>query len=386
MTRQELEEALTELHLLLECTEHSEDALQAWFERHPAALLAYGYRRGIPHPRLESATGEVFVPDFLVEDLTGVWSVLELKRPDTPVVKKVARRKSFYAEFESYISQCREYSSFFADRAQRLGFNAKHNTSVQEMVPAVVVAGRRQDVDFVAVQKLLFDRGAKVSLQTWDDVATRLEFFRAQQFAINEERPGLSIHVVAVLGKQVGQEYFLLDYGTELHRNRVSVFVSPEDEVCFRVLDTRGTSYVARVPFEDAPIFYGIPVYLAFELGFAEDYTYLSVEINGHHFADRRVDKMVVEPESLEWQVMGSDVEGRTPAEFSMVEVVVVGKTLTFSDKAKMREYLMWEHYDAMGGSGRLPSRVTFSGKQSLHTVGHPNFEDGDAAQQGDGD
>jgi len=34
-------------------------------------------------------------------------------------------------------------------------------------------------------------------------------------------------------------------------------------------------------------------VYLAFELGFAETYTFMSIEVNGSYIADRRLDQAV---------------------------------------------------------------------------------------------
>ncbi|MCI0399681.1 MAG: DUF4263 domain-containing protein [Chloroflexi bacterium] len=375
MKRQELEMALTELYGLLDSAEAGEGAFQAWFERHPTVFTAYGYRRFIPKPLLEIHNNEFFIPDFIVEDMTGIWHIFELKRPDTPVLKPADRRRTFYADFEKYIAQCREYAEFFEDGQRRIAFNAKYSTAVQKSVPSVIIAGRRTDVDFAHVQKLLFDRGSKVGLQTYDDVATRLEFYRTQLFARDENNPGLSIHVIAVLEKQTTDNY-LLDFGFDLQRNRVSVYVAPDDSLRFRVIDRDGMTHTTSVPFEKALFLYHVPVYLTFELGFADDYTFMCIEVNGTHFTDRRLDQIVLEAEALRWHVMGSNVLGNEPSEFSMIEVAVYSRSLSFAEKVQLRNYFFDRYHHCMGESGMLPARVTFSGHQFLYATGHPNFPD----------
>ncbi len=340
-------------------------------------FTAYGYQRFLAHPRLEAHDDKLFVPDFLVEDLRGFWQVFELKRPDTPVIKPAERRQTFYAEFEKYLSQCREYAAFFEDRELRTAFNTRCSTAVQKSVPSVIVAGRRSDVDVASVQRLLFDRGSKVDLQTYDDVATRLEFYRAQLFARNENNPGLSIHIVAVLGKQPAGDNYILDYGLEADRNRVSIYVSPDDTLRFRVIDQAGVAHSTSVNMDMANVLYDVPVYLVFELGFAEEYTFTCIEVNGEYYADRRLDQVVLDSESLDWQVMGSDVLGKKLTEFSMIELAVYSRSLAFTEKLRLRGYFFQRYYHCMDGSGVLPARVSFSGNQFLYSSGHPNFLEG---------
>jgi len=236
---------------------------------------------------------------------------------------------------------------------------------------------RRSDVDVASVQRLLFDRGSKVDLQTYDDVATRLEFYRAQLFARNENNPGLSIHIVAVLGKQPAGDNYILDYGLEADRNRVSIYVSPDDTLRFRVIDQAGVAHSTSVNMDMANVLYDVPVYLVFELGFAEEYTFTCIEVNGEYYADRRLDQVVLDSESLDWQVMGSDVLGKKLTEFSMIELAVYSRSLAFTEKLRLRGYFFQRYYHCMDGSGVLPARVSFSGNQFLYSSGHPNFLEG---------
>jgi Shedu protein SduA, C-terminal len=338
--RIEVETAIRTLRHLLE-TEAPEKDLQSWFEGNPVVFDAFGFTRYLAHPRLVSENGETLVPDFLVEDLSGQWHVLELKRPDTAVLKDRDRRVTFYAPFESYVSQCREYCDYFVQDEQRARFNAENSCGVQAKVAAIVVAGRRDDFDFVKAANLLADRGRRVALCTFDDVATRLEFLRAQLYAANEHRPGFSIHMLVQLEKLAGRQNYLWNAGIDEGSNHVSFFVDEADQMVLRVADQDGRVHLVSAPLERAGVLYGVPAYVALELGFAKTYTYVAFEVNGHHYEDRRLDQMSFDSTKLRWIALGANLAADTFGKFRFYEMVIADKTLPFGERDKLARYFV---------------------------------------------
>src|SRR5690606_9850665 len=231
-SRSEVEEALRALRTLIEAEGTSESLLQQWFETHRVALEAYGFVEWIAHPKI-TWRGEDYVPDLLAKRADGLWEIVELKRPDTKVRKEKARRASFYQEFQTYLSQCADYQRAFSDDGARSAFNKKHGVHVQDSLDAIVVAGRRVEVDFEGVHRdLSEDRNGRTRLQTYDDVLTRLELLRATCFAQHEGLEGLSISVVVALFSQPGRPNFILDFGVDLEHDRFSIFVDEDDGLC----------------------------------------------------------------------------------------------------------------------------------------------------------
>ena len=141
-------------------------------------------------------------------------------------------------------------------------------------------------------------------------------------------------------------------------------------------MDRAGTPYSTSVPFEKAHVQYNVPVYLTFELGFAADYTFMCIEVNGSHFADRRLDMILLDATALRWHVMGSDVLGNEPSEFSMIELALYSRSLAFAEKAQLRNDFFNQYHHYLAGSGDLPTRVEFSGHKFLYGNGNPNFVD----------
>lgn len=372
--RAAIERALTELDALLETDDADEAHFQSWFERHPVALSAYGYVRVLPHPVLRR-DDESYIPDFIGEGTDGIWEIVELKRPDTKVVKNTDRRTTFYSNLESYIAQCRDYARCFTERRFREEFNTQNAVLIQEVVNSVLVAGRRRDLDLHEVHRLLVDeRGGRVRLQTYDDVRARLEFYRAQQFAMHETLPGWSVHLVLSLGKLTNRDNFILDFGAHVDCDRISLYVDPHDRLCFRVLSDDGTAFTTRVALDQALVMYGVPAYVVLELGLAQDYSYMAVEVNGRYFADRRLDKLSLSEAPLRHFVMGSDVTGQAHTEMRMFEQFIADGTITFSEKQRLREYVFDRYEEMFAGGAQTHASVNFSGNQFLHSTSHPNF------------
>jgi hypothetical protein len=101
----------------------------------------------MPHPHLTESGATLFIPDFLGERIDRLWDIIEIKRPDTEVLRDSLRRKTFNAEMETYLSQSgQDYAKYFNDRAHRDEFQAKYGVTVQEQPDSIVIAGRSDGV------------------------------------------------------------------------------------------------------------------------------------------------------------------------------------------------------------------------------------------------
>lgn len=372
--RAAIERAITELDILLREPGQLEVKFQAWFERHPVALAAYGYSRSLPHPVLTRGDAE-YIPDFLVQVTDGVWEILELKRPIAKVLKDGERRRTFYAELEEYVAQCHDYRRCFEQDAFREAFNAQHGIAVQGALNTLIIAGRKQRVDLHETHRILVEeRGGRVRLQTYDDVRDRLEFFRAQHYAQHEELPGLAVHLVFTPHKLQSRDNYILDFGITFDSDRISVYIDQDDRICLRILALDGTPYVVRIPLSSAFVLYEIPVYIVLELGLAREYSYVAIEVNGRAFAERRLDSLTLSEMPFRHWVLGSDCRGLEHTQMDVFEQVIVATTSTFAQRQQMREYIFDRYSGAFAGGLFSEPRLSFSGNQFLHTNKHPNF------------
>jgi hypothetical protein len=369
--RSAIESALFELETLLADDEVVESDFQTWFESHDVIFDAYGYRRRIAHPEIV-ADGKTYVPDFIAERIDGLWEIVELKRPDTKVLKDRERRQTFYASLEEYYAQCRDYSRALESATVRENLNLRYDCEIQRDVQAVIVAGRRAHVDLRQVHSLLHDRGSKASLQTYDEIRSMLEFHRTRLFARNENLPGISVHLLINPGKVSHRPNYIIDLGVQTDRDRISFYIDDQDHICFRVIDSSGTPYLTRVSMLDARMAYGEPVYLAFELGLAQDYSFACIETNGVVFVDRRLDNFNLNLDALKYMVVGSDVRGRAHTEMRMCTQLIFSETLPFSAKVALRQSIFQQYFAE--AERPLPA-AHYSGHQFMYSTDHPNFQ-----------
>lgn len=242
MSRQELENALYEIDFLLSYEIHGEnfgeDEYQKWFEKYRIVFDLLGYKNVIPHPRLEAEdqTKEVLIPDFLVQGIDDIWSIFEIKRPDTEILKNKTRRQDFYSSFSSYISQCLDYSEFFDDKANREAFNSKYNITVFKDPRCTLVSGRNEGLDKSIVQKLIVGRrNAIIDLKTYDDIINTVEYHRSKRYGQYDDIEGFTAGGIFSVRKLQRKNNYLVDMGKNLRRNRISIYINKHDRLCLRL-------------------------------------------------------------------------------------------------------------------------------------------------------
>ena len=374
MDQAQFEGAILLLDELMEADDKTEPDYQEWFEAHPVVFDSYGYKRVIPHPELTENGTVLYIPDFLAQRIDGLWEIFEIKRPDTRVLRDVTSRQTFYASLQQYYEQCRDYSQFFDDAAHRAEFAVKYGVDIQKSPHSILVAGRSAGLDKAAAYRLLADRGTKVTLQTYDDVRERLDFYRVTRYGKYEHMEGLCRFMALVINQVPGgKENYILDIGTTEHANRMSIYVDRNDDLCFRVIDARGESYQVRNRQGTDGFKYGEVSYLIAELGVAEEHSIQSIESVGKGSTRHLLSQLdFALPSNGQFLVvLGSDVTGKAETNMHLAEHGLYSSTLKFDERINLQKYLFDKY------SGGFEKYVEFTDHQFMYVTGHPNFPDG---------
>jgi hypothetical protein len=171
-----LKEEVDALEKLVEERDTSEADLQAFFEQNPHVVLGGEYIKMHAHVRLEDSDG-VLIPDFLLESVSGLCDVMEIKLPSARVAAGSGKRTRLSYATAAAVAQAWDYRSYFDE--------AKHRDRIEEAYRLrvfrprlLIVAGR--DAQFSGP---LERRRLEVSLSdcrifTYDDV---IRIGRAQQ-------------------------------------------------------------------------------------------------------------------------------------------------------------------------------------------------------------
>ncbi|OIN09044.1 Shedu anti-phage system protein SduA domain-containing protein [Oceanisphaera psychrotolerans] len=160
-----VENGIEKFSVLIQLDE-SEQSFQRCLEEHSSLFQALGYTNAIPHPVIESETLGDYIPDFIVQRDDGLWQLLELKRPDTKVLKNRTRRDSWYAEMQSYLSQCIDYIEQLREQSVRSKFERRYGVTMHLGFPVAIVAGLSEQIDQLRVVRMLDRFKENISLVT----------------------------------------------------------------------------------------------------------------------------------------------------------------------------------------------------------------------------
>ncbi len=333
-------------------------------------LRLMGYERVIPHPlltrRAADGTSEDFCPDFMGLRPSGLWEIVEIKRPDTAVLKAPTRRQQFYAEFGRYVSQCREYSKYFEDSNNRAFFEQTYSTSVQSQVKAYLLAGRNDGMDRFRVNELIAESRA-LEFETYDELFERLANIWRTMEGEREGLPGFAFVARAiVLPGEETDRLWLVDIGRHEDRNRISVYMQGTS-LHVDVYDDDGHLHEMRVQAGNA---LSRTLYLGFELGFCERFAFGRIWLDDSSEMTRWPPfRFTFRP--VESHVVGSDMTGAGRSEFYLGELLFLAGPPSLTERIRLRAYMMarvtapatWLHFTNgafmfNGGHPRFSSRV----------------------------
>lgn len=367
------------LQSLLNRESITEDDCQKWFETNPKVFKILNFVEAIPHPKqICTETEDLHIPDFLVKKINGLWEIFELKRPDTKILKNVKKRKTFYADFNSYVAQCREYSQFYLSSANRKLMEKEYGIENQKSFASTIVAGRDSAVCKKEVHELLFDSGSKVHLLTYDDVLnTILGAVRLQESHL-KGLPGITLSQVCSLleGPQLEKQYFY-DFGVSKDKNRISIGVYNSEEFFVKVIDEEGKKQEITIPFSSNDIPVAKAFHLHVEVGLGDNYLYINTFIDGRCITHNILNRANIAPEAFYYWVVGADVQGKTASSMAIAETIIYPYTLSFEERTQLIAYFndTYSYYlEPEPDSYSLPVQVIFQGDYFLKHKDHPNF------------
>jgi antiviral defense system Shedu protein SduA len=360
---------MAELDDLLVADSDDESVYQKWFEGHQVALLSLGYLKSIPHPMIRTSAA-TYIPDFLVQQSNGAWRILELKTPQTAILRDLERRNTFYASFEHYVSQCQEYSEALDDRSSVAELEREYGIKVQKRPHSTIVAGRAESLDLEKLFTMTNRRTPPIEVCTFDDVLRALEVHRTFHFGAYDKAKGFSLYTTLMLhhADQKWVNNHLFDLGIQPDRNRIAIFVNAAAFLTLSVWDSSGIRHDARstLPLSDED--YDVPRWFQFEVGVGDEFGFLGIQLEGKYQADIRINNF---PFALSAEfVTGSDWKGEAWSWFSANEIAVFDHPLAFEEKLQMRRYAFERR--AKIESGVSNAWVEFRGHKFLQTKGHP--------------
>ncbi len=351
MKRQDFENALNELDILLSNENLDEKYYQEWFETYEIAFHALGFKKIIPHGVLKKDKGRD-IPDFLVQSVDDIWYIFEIKRPDTQVLKSQKKRKNFYNTFRDYVSQCYEYSEYFDESSNREKFNQKYNVNVHKNLKSIIVAGRNNGIDKTEIHNILYREGAKIELLTYDDIRNRIEFYRTSLFSKYEKLNGFSVNFLLKIFRIRKKQNYIFDLGCVSNKNRISGFIDSNDYLTLRVIDNHGNKYLTKIKEKKFGFYYGQECFICFDVGIGEEHTIISLEVNGQYFKDINLDTIDFDfdyinqvnekNEKFNNITIGSDVDEKELSNIHLGEILIYSKTMSFQDKSQLRNYFLF--------------------------------------------
>lgn len=356
----------------------SEAQCQEWFEKNTIIFKLLNYTQYIPHPSQISCTnGEEYIPDFLVKKFNGVWEIFELKRPDTKVLKNKSRRVTFYSSFEDYISQCREYSQYYLIPDNRKTIEDKHGVELQEELNSFIIAGKDEGFNKLKVHDLLFDRGSKVQVLTYDDIKGLLLSSISLQTTHLEDLPGLTYSSMLYLPcASKGKFQYICDFGITEDKNRISIGITESEFLFIKIISDEGKVLHKTAALEEIGITYKKIFHLHFEFGLAENSTYLNVFVDGNFIFHDSYEKINLHPSVFYFWVLGSDMFGKTDAHQSYSQVIMFNKTLSVEERIDVVKYYLETYRPHYVQETLGPFSANFSGRGFLRHHKHPNFTD----------
>ena len=374
MIIQKFTSMLYSLNKILSKETSTEHDFQMWFENNPEIFRLLNYSEYIPHPEIISTkTENKYIPDFLAKRLTGIWEIFELKKHNTKILKPKGRRVTFYSEFETYVSQCREYSELCETETNINILKDKYNVCIQKPIPSTMIAGQDFYVKKSQVHKLLSDRVSKVQLLTYDDIKNTIISSIRLHDSYLKNLPGITLSLVCELipNDLIKQQYFY-DFGIELQKDRISIGIENQKKIFIRVFASNGKMHETTFLMTNEEIDLFKKFHLHAEIGFSDESLYLTIFINGRLFKHNKLDKCKIKTEVFYYWVIGSDINAKENSSMSLYESLIYCRTLSFFEREKIFKFINCIYFNK--NNKDTLNKVTFEGLKFYHIKDHPNF------------
>ncbi len=367
-----VEKAIEEFSLLIQLDE-SEQKFQSFFENTPSLFEALGYMRAIPHPVIETENLRNYIPDFIVQRDDGFWQIFELKRPDTKVLKNNARRDAWYADMQTYLSQCIDYIELLRDQSVRARFEQRYGVTMHLGFPVTIVAGVSEQIDQLRAIRLLDRFKENISLVAFDQAFASMQAWYSGKYPQSEQWSGSTIALLYELDQFEKRNGCVFDIGWEREINRITLLRRSEDTLALRLIDSNGLSMTSDFISPDKAL--GRSVALMISIFPVNDIFRVVLEADGLQIADIRSSNLSMNLSMPAPTIWGNDLEGSGSAHFVNGFFLARTPALSMSERAKLREYMQEKCYDYSINHDKTIKGIRFGTHQFMYNIGHPQFD-----------
>lgn len=367
-----VERAMEEFSLLIQLDE-SEQKFQSFFEDNSSLFQALGYTRAIPHPVIVSESLGDYIPDFLVQRNDGFWQILELKRPDTKVLKNNRRRDTWYADMQTYISQCLDYIELLRDESVRSKFERRYGVTMHLGFPVTIVAGISEQIDQLRAFRLLDRFKENISLVAFDQALASMQAWYSGKYPQSEQWSGSTIALLYQLDIFENENGCVFDVGWDRDKNRISLFRKSEDTLALRLIDSNGLSMTCDFISPDKAV--GRSVALMISIFPVDEIYRVVLEADGLQIIDIRSSNLNMNIRMPAPTILGNNMECSGSAHFVDGMFITRTPALSMSERANLREYMQEKCYDHRESHGKTIKGIRFGTNQFLYNIGHPQFD-----------
>lgn len=355
---------------LLASPSRPESYYQSWFEEHPVVFEALGYEEVLPQPVLRREGQPHLKPDFLCRRPNGLWEVVELKRPDQRIVRANLRYPVFYAPVTRHVSQCRDYTEYFKEQANRTRVAEEHAIDVQADVSAVLVIGQLERDDPRQIAHQLREE-RNISIFPYDEVCANLQIHRTQMVVHEEGGRGFAVQLVVAIRKMEDLPNLILDVSVAVERDRLTLFVEPEGNLRLRLTDHQGLPHGVSASMQELGVEYDRITLLGLQVGFGDRSSVVTIEVDGVTRVARVFDpiELQVHFDAFIW---GSDVDQWGQGSFLLFDTAGWNEILSFADRRSVYQELDIDGKRAIAATGSLPSHFEIIPGACIISVKHP--------------
>jgi hypothetical protein len=180
---------------------------------------------------------------------------------------------------------------------------------------------------------------------------------------------GTSVYIGLELSPMGGdRENTLLDLGGDKHRDRLTVFIDPDDRLCVRLYDVDGQRVVLASPPTPVAFSYDEPFLLEAHVGTLDDDVLIRIRTPKWQGATRQhqVNAQAIKAH-LRNIVIGSDLEGVGRSKVNVCELLVYDHVHSGAEYLQTREY-------ATGRVSTMTTWVVFDEDKFMYSTGHPKL------------
>ncbi|MBW2248742.1 MAG: DUF4263 domain-containing protein [Deltaproteobacteria bacterium] len=150
--------------------------LQSFIEQHPSVFIGGEYFKMHAQIRLKTDNG-VLIPDFMLEHVSGLCDIMEIKKPSAPITAGITSRRRYSAGVHEAAAQTRVYRDFFDEGSNRKWFEQKYKLKAYKP-RTILLLGRDTSFNSLKEKRELEVELHDYRILTYDDL---IRIARTQQ-------------------------------------------------------------------------------------------------------------------------------------------------------------------------------------------------------------